>query len=103
MSCSKVSIAIPLREMLAPKKKTRTAEPVPVVGKDEGEDDVEDEEEELYDDEDPEAEDGYDEDDVDEDADETAKTSAPAAGHLKSAGVVPKEDDLAEVEDDEED
>lgn len=35
-----------------------------------------------------------------EDPDETAKVSAPAAGKLKNAGKVPKEDDLEEVEDD---
>lgn len=107
---SKVYIATTLSVASAPKKKTRTTEPVPIVGKDEekdegkdeGEDEVEDEEEELYDDEEGEAEDGYDDDDADEDADETAKTSAPAAAHLKGAVVVPKEADLAEVEEDDE-
>ena len=87
---------------LAPKKKTRTAEPPPKVADDqevEGEEEGVENEDEDEEDEEEDVEDG----DEDEDAEETAPKGGPAAAaKAKQGGVVPKEDDLAEVEEEDE-
>lgn len=86
-----------LRNVSAPKKKTKVAKAAPDV------EDDEDEAEGLYDDEEPDdgaGEEAESEGEDEEDPDETAETSGPAASKLKSAGKVPKEDNLSEVEDD---
>jgi len=82
-------------------KKRKTEQPVEVADDDEpeGEDDEDVEAADLEDDEE---EVGADED-ADEDADDTAKTSGPTqAAKARKGKVVPKEADLDEVEDDDE-
>ena len=85
---------------LAPKKKTRTAEPPPKVADDQ---EVEGEEEGVEEEDEEDEEEDVEDGDEDEDAEETAPKGGPAAAaKAKQGGVVPKEDDLAEVEEEDE-